>query len=166
MASSMRSAVTGSFLQSPRYHASTSGMEAQFPRHAPIITYRSCPGQASSGSDVEPEVWLTRLRKIRAWSRGDPPGVREAEAGISGRAAGQCGGENASGCVVIVVYLCGFLAWVGAKDASGVLDEPPFPPDRGREKQGSRSKLRVPMGGLTASDSVVHVIKRPRPLSH
>jgi hypothetical protein len=48
-------------------------------------------------------------RGAGAWRRGDPPGVGEAEAGVSGGAAGQCGGEHACGGVVIVVDLSGLL---------------------------------------------------------
>jgi hypothetical protein len=55
---------------------------------------------------------------------------------VSGGPAGQCCGEHARGRVVVVVYLRGFLAGVGAENPPGVLNETPFPPDRGSEKQG------------------------------
>jgi hypothetical protein len=54
------------------------------------------------------------------------PGARPVSAAAS----------NARGSVVVVVYLRGFLAGVGAENAPDVLDKAPLPPDRGGQEQG------------------------------
>jgi hypothetical protein len=102
---------------------------------------RGCPGALGS-------VWAGCWRLVL----GDPPGVGEAEAGVAGGAARQCGGEHAGADIVVVVNLGRLLAGMGTKDTPGVLDEASFPPDRGGEEQGVQGRAvealaRIGSGG-------------------
>lgn len=102
--------------------------------------------------DVPVSASLKVRREACAWCQGDPPGIGEAEAGVSGGAAGQGRGEHSGGGVVIVVNLCGFLSGVWAQDVPGLLDEPSFPSDRSGEEQGIEHVLQTP-----GTSSVAHL---------
>ena len=111
--------------------------EAHLPCHAPIITYQSCQGGwvLAGGATRLEHAQSSEGRRalgVGAIRRGSG----NAEARVSGGAAGQCCGEHAGGGVVIVVHLCGCLSGVGTENAPSVLDESSFPLDRGGEEQG------------------------------
>ena len=61
--------------------------------------------------------------------------VRKAEAAITGCALGERCREDWNLDVVVVVHLCGLLAWMGSKDPAGVLDEASLERDRPGQKE-------------------------------
>jgi hypothetical protein len=75
-------------------------------------------------------------------------GVGEAEAGVTGGAAGQGRGEDTGRRVVIVVDLGGVLAREGTQDPSCVLDQASLPPDRGGEEQGVQGRAVEALAGV------------------